>query len=236
MKWGKDLVFTLGALIVLGGCEWPFSTKLNDSENLLNLQVEYDGRRISDTLQISLTWSEATVEYFKYYEIERRNVSIGEVNYVHVQLVTNAFALSFTDTINDDATYDYRLSLVDQEDRKLISNASITIRPTTHLNYPGEIDSLHNGPPNPLLDDGDSIFVLSGQHKIRPIDTGAKALHIISEAGAAQTLLLPLDTLSIPDLAASLITLRSGSLVGFTITRSSAHNGGAVSLSGSAMM
>lgn len=230
----RPLTLVLIAWLISGACEWPFDTTPKPSDNPLGLDFDYDGRRIVDTLHLQLKWQDLTVEFFSHYLIERKNLTKNEGKWSVAGIDSNAFALSFIDTVTDDAAFLYRLSIVDEDGDKLISENQITLRPTTHLYVPAEVDSLHQAPPLDLMDDGDTVFVAAGKHITLPVAVGQKQLTIIGMGGAQATFLELPDTLSVEDEGKSVLTLSRGLVKGFTIIHNAAGQGGAIQANGGA--
>ena len=56
-------------LLLCLACEPPFKTKETPDDNLMHLAIDYDGGRITESLQIGLSWADLTVEYLESLRI-----------------------------------------------------------------------------------------------------------------------------------------------------------------------
>ncbi|MEE9465913.1 MAG: right-handed parallel beta-helix repeat-containing protein [Candidatus Neomarinimicrobiota bacterium] len=235
MKLAVLIGSVVGVLLCLA-CEQPFNTKVNSDGDLLKLEISYDGRRIIDTLQVGLSWLELTVEYFQSYTIERKNIDAGDTVWTLRATLADPFAVAYTDVIDDDATFHYRLRLNDQNDDFRASEAQITINSTTRLTVPTERSSIAATVSSQLIDNGDTVAVLAGYYSTGPIHFEWKNISLIGIAGADDTFL---DAHAYNDSGGPprpLITMASGVLEGFTILGGRTQYGGAVYAIGSALI
>lgn len=225
-------------LLLLGSpaCEWPFETRLSPGEDLFVLDIEYDQRRIVDTLHVRLTWSELTVEYFDSYLIERRNMDRGDTSWTEAAKLSDPFATAFVDTIDDDATFLYRVRIVDQDMQYRTAESQVTIAQTSRLVVPTEVGAVADATASPVMDDGDTVFVLPGAYQTSPIHYLNKRLYLIATDGAARTV-LDASSYFLPGAPPEpVVTMSGGLLQGFTITGGEALRGGGIFAEGEAVI
>ncbi|UCH09510.1 MAG: right-handed parallel beta-helix repeat-containing protein [Fidelibacterota bacterium] len=230
MKHRRPILPVLYLLIWIG-CKGPFDTQVSPDSDLFNLEIEYDGRLIIDTLHISLAWTEVTVESFDRFTIGRLNMDLNDTAWTVVAILQNPFANSFTDTIDDDATFKYRVRVFSQNNDYRSAESQVSIRPTTHITVPTDYDSIPEALASKIVDDKDSVFVLPGHYLTSSIHFLNKAIHLISTQGAVNTILLARDSENLP-----VVMMSAGLLQGFTITGGKAALGGGVFATGSSVI
>lgn len=150
-------------------CENPFDITPTNKNEYLQLKTEYDpNQRIIDTLSIKLKWNNITIENFKEIKIARFNEHRDSLTYlvgaavngwITFATITNAFKTFRVDTVRDDAVFQYRLRYYNNNNNFHQTNASVTIRPTTHVFVPFEFDSLRGALKSFIIDEGDTIFM-----------------------------------------------------------------------------
>lgn len=230
------LIGSAAWILLCQGCELPFNTKVSSDGDLFQLEISYDGRRIIDTLQVGLSWMELSVEYFKSYTIERKNIDAGDTAWTLQATLEDPFAVAYTDTVNDDATYLYRLRLHDRNDDFRATEAQVTIRSTTRITVPTERNSITAAVSSQLIDSGDTVTVLAGCYSTEPIHFLGKNINLIALAGANETFL---DAKAYHDSGGyprPVITMAGGMVEGFTIRGGQAEFGGAIYATGGALI
>ena len=160
--------FTAGfILLFLISCNVFDVLDLTDPDDLNNLSIAYNNERIANILPIPLSWDEITLEYFKEIKIERFNehrdsltypVGISNNGWITVFQTDNSLSTTWVDTINDDASFKYRLRYYNHYNNYYQTDNSVTIRPTTHVFIPFEFDNLEQALDTYIVDEGDTIF------------------------------------------------------------------------------
>ena len=144
-------------------CEWPFDTDATDSGSLFELTIEHSITRLVDSSGVKLTWSEIIVENFSKVTVERR--SFADTGWTLRAILSNPLITTYTDMVNDDADFRYRVTLSDIQGNEKWAEGETTIPKTTSLNIPDDYDSIQAAFQSPVIDDGDSILVSPGTYQ-----------------------------------------------------------------------
>lgn len=161
------ILLLIAISIMFWNCEFPFDTKPTNN-NVFELIADYDqNQRVVDTLTVRLSWSDITIEKFKAIKIARFNEHRDTMTYpvgtsvngwVTFATIANPFKTSRIDTIRDDAIFQYRLRYYNNDNNFYQANASVAIRPTTHVFVPLEFESVQTALASYIVDEGDTIF------------------------------------------------------------------------------
>jgi len=144
-------------------CEWPFDTDATDSGSLFELTIEHSITRLVDSSGVKLTWSEIIVENFSKVTVERR--SFADTGWTLRAILSNPLITTYTDMVNDDADFRYRVTLSDIQGNEKWAEGETTIPKTTSLYIPDDYDSIQAAFQSPVIDDGDSILVSPGTYQ-----------------------------------------------------------------------
>jgi len=144
-------------------CEWPFDTDATDSGSLFELTIEHSITRLVDSSGVKLTWSEIIVENFSKVTVERR--SFADTGWTLRAILSNPLVTTYTDMVNDDADFRYRVTLSDIQGNEKWAEGETTIPKTTSLYIPDDYDSIQAAFQSPVIDDGDSILVSPGTYQ-----------------------------------------------------------------------
>ena len=144
-------------------CEWPFDTDATDSGSLFELTIEHSITRLVDSSGVKLTWSEIIVENFSKVTVERR--SFADTGWTLRAILSNPLITTYTDMVNDDADFRYRVTLSDIQGNEKWAEGETTIPKTTSLYIPEDYDSIQAAFQSPVIDDGDSILVSPGTYQ-----------------------------------------------------------------------
>ena len=144
-------------------CEWPFDTDATDSDSLFELTIEHSITRLVDSSGVKLTWSEIIVENFSKVTVERR--SFADTGWTLRAILSNPLVTTYTDMVNDDADFRYRVTLSDIQGNEKWAEGETTIPKTTSLYIPDDYDSIQAAFQSPVIDDGDSILVSPGTYQ-----------------------------------------------------------------------
>jgi hypothetical protein len=236
----KGFILTITACCVMWCCKFPFDINAS-SDNLFNLTAEFDNnQRIIDTLTVKLSWDEITIDNFKEIKITRLNEHRDPDSYIvgttdngwkTIAVIQNEFTTSWIDTVRDDATFRYRIDFTNTDNNYRRAEATITIRPTTHLTIPDDYIDVKTAVESYIIDDGDSVLLELGEHATFAFSFLGKRVHLIGLEGAQQTILswLPKHTASgtlIKD--STFVRMTGGIIMGITIKGGSAYYGGGV--------
>ncbi len=193
-------------------CEWPFNTKPTEND-VFGLTVNHNITRLMPSAEINLTWNEITVEQFAMYKIERMRTK--DTLWTSIVELSDAFQLSYTDTIWDDDNLIYRVGIVDFEDNVLWATESISIPKTTSVIVPEEFETIQPAFDSELIDDGDTIIVNRGIYQ-ETLAIAGKDVLIRSVGGYKSTTLIPTYTID-PAKQQRVLNIATGIVDGFTI-------------------
>ena len=90
-------------------CEWPFNTEPTE-DDVFGLTANHNITRLMPSAEINLMWNEITVEQFAMYKIERMRTN--DTLWTPIVDISDAFQLSYTDTILDDENLIYRIGII----------------------------------------------------------------------------------------------------------------------------
>ena len=144
-------------------CEWPFDTDATDSDALFELTIEHSITRLVDSSGVKLTWSEIIVENFSKVTVERR--SFADTGWTLRAILSNPLVTTYTDMVNDDADFRYRVTFLDVQGNEKWTEGETTIPKTTSLHIPDDYESIQTAFQSPVIDDGDSILVSPGTYQ-----------------------------------------------------------------------
>ena len=144
-------------------CEWPFDTDVTDSDALFELTIEHSITRLVDSSGVKLTWSEIIVENFSKVTVERR--SFADTGWTLRAILSNPLVTTYTDMVNDDADFRYRVTFLDVQGNEKWTEGETTIPKTTSLHIPDDYESIQTAFQSPVIDDGDSILVSPGTYQ-----------------------------------------------------------------------
>ena len=150
-------------VFLIYACEWPFDTDATDSGSLFELTIEHSITRLVDSSGVKLTWSEIIVENFSKVTVERR--SFADTGWTLRAILSNPLITTYTDMVNDDADFRYRVTLSDIQGNEKWAEGETTIPKTTSLYIPDDYDSIQAAFQSPVIDDGDSILVSPGTYQ-----------------------------------------------------------------------
>ena len=143
-------------------CEWSFDTDETIPDALLDLTIEHSITRLVDSSDVKLTWSEVIVESFSKVTVERR-ISL-ETDWILRAILTNPLVITYTDVVNDDEDFQYRVTFSDVQGNEKWTEGETTIPRTTSLYIPDDYESIQAAFESLVIDDGDSILVSSGKY------------------------------------------------------------------------
>jgi hypothetical protein len=238
----STILLSILTLSIICGCDLLFPTKPSDEESLFNLFHDYEGQPIAANTPITLTWSEVTIENFKWYLLERATFDDDTPRWSIRDTITDSLATTYIDTIDDDATFQYRIRIYNKNNqyRHATSN-KFTVPLTRSVTVPDDYTSLQKAFDSNFIDAGDSILVKPGTYRgnFKFFD---KQVYIIALAGPLQTVLLAKQN-SVVELdwppivtAPSVVEMNRGILEGFKITGGGAFYGGGVKALGTAIL
>jgi len=211
---GKLFHVMLFCTIVLNflSCKKSFNTDTTD-DDLLELTLNHSIVRVMPSAVVNLSWNDITVENFKEYQIERKTVT--DTAWTKVTKLTDAFQISYVDTIIDDDDLIYRIGIADTDDNILWGTANISIPRTTSVLIPDVFETIQPAFNHGIIDDGDSIIVKPGTY-IETLYIAGKDVLIKSTEGYKTTFLNPTP---LPDSLDQLrvVNISSGILNGFSV-------------------
>ncbi len=211
-------------------CELPFATKSTDQENLFTVIHDYDGRRIVHDTPVVIQWSDVTIENFKEFMIERAYINEDGPQWALIDRVSDSLATSYTDTIDDDVTYQYRVRVVDKNNQYRHAPSQPFIVPqVTAITVPDDYTSIQKVYETKFIDSGDMISVKPGKYSghFTFLD---KDVSIIGTDGPSSTELEGSAGIQ------SVVEINRGRLEGLKITNGTAFWGGGIYAHGSAQI
>ncbi|MEE9166629.1 MAG: right-handed parallel beta-helix repeat-containing protein, partial [Candidatus Neomarinimicrobiota bacterium] len=205
-------------------CDNPFTPEPTGKEDLFKLSHDYDGgTRIVQKRPIVLTWSEITVTDFAKYTIHRSTLKNGKEVWEERVEITNPLQVTYTDTLNDDETFRYRIRIEDTAGNARDAQTEEFVLHTTSLLVPAEYESMQEAYDTPFIDDGDTVFVeyVNPRTYARPFLFVGKDIYIKGVGGPEEVVVSHGGTIAV---------MNRGTLTGFTFQK------GGVILSGTAAM
>lgn len=230
------------SLLVLSACDWPFNTKPTVDDAIFKLSAELNPARIVSFAYVDLSWPAVGIDDFREIRIARvvlEQQDSSDEGWLTRAVIANPHTSSWRDTLFDDESVRYRLSIYKQDGPAGDSDVELVVPPTTSLTVPSEIASLRAAMESPLIDDGDTLFVLAGKYTVYQLDFRDRAVHLIGVEGAANTCLTGLASYTSTNGTIDptmMITMSGGLIQGFTIAEGASERGGAVEALGSCIV
>jgi hypothetical protein len=215
----QRILFTL--LLFLLACESPFNTEPTD-DDIFAVSHDYNGDKIYHPTPVTIEWSNITIKKFKEFLVERSATYGDSVVWVEIAHIEDSLQTAFTDTIDDDVTFQYRVRIVDQNDQFIHAlSAPLKVPNVSSLKVPKHYEDPQLAFDSNLIDDGDTINIYPGlfQGHFQFLD---KDVTIKSITIPEMTLLGGLNTLG------SVVEINAGKLEGLTIIGGEALYGGGV--------
>ena len=165
----KKILFPIILLLVSGSCNLPFKTK-GDSDNsdIFTVSHDYTGEKIVHPHPVTLTWSDMEITRFKHYKVERgMGTGQDEIVWTNVATITDSLETTFTDSIEDDQMFQYRVRLVDKSNQFMIAYSEpFTVPDVTSLNVRDDYFFFEDAYESSFLDDGDTLFISPGIYTV----------------------------------------------------------------------
>jgi hypothetical protein len=236
----------LVVFLILCQCSSPFDTEAVNPDDVFNLTVDFDSQyRIIESMQVHLAWSEITLAEYQKTKITRFNhhrdpdsYPVGTTNggWITIAEFENEFVSTFTDTITDDAVFTYRVEYFNKDNNFKRAETEITIRPTTHLTIPDDMDSVKTTVESYIIDSGDSVLIKPGEYITHSFSFLERDLYLIGVGGALVTYLQMSPEVGSRNDSAFVDMTTSGTIIGFTIMHSQGKFGGGIRALGSAIV
>lgn len=213
------IIVTIFIMVTIS-CDWPFNTDTTDGD-VFKLSISHNIERVMPTAEISLSWTEITVENFIKYQIEKRRPK--DSKWTFVKEISDPFQLSYTDTIADDDDLTYRVGIFGGEYLVKWAEKSTIIPKITKIIIPDDFTNIRYAVESELIDPGDEIFVKPGEYT-GGIELNKKDVNINSAGGFENTIIN------------GGVKMSTGIINGFTITGGSAVSGAGCFLSGNSIV
>ncbi len=210
-------------------CESPFSTKPID-DDIFTVTHDYNGEKIYIPTPVTLEWSSITIKKFKEFLVERSAVYGDSIAWEERAHILDSLQVTYTDMIDDDVTFQYRVRMVDQDDQFIHAlSAPLVVPNVSSLKVPDQYDSLQNAFDSHFIDDGDTINVFPGLYRGH--------FKFLDKKAVIRGTFIPEITVlgAAPDIG-SVVTINKGELDGFTVTGGKAVAGGGVHANGTAII
>jgi len=222
MKTQRILVFFLFVWVV-ESCDSPFTPKPSEEEELFDVIHDFSGsERLVSNTAITISWSDVTISDFSRYTIHRSVLKEGDEKWSQRAEVTNPLQTFYTDTLDDDLTYRYKIKIEDANGNFRESETDQIVLKTTSVFTPDEFESLQEAYETPFIDNGDTIYANPGVYS-GPLSFSDKEIYIRGIEGAENTDILGKKIV--------LLSMNRGHLSGFTF-----KDGLGINLSGTAML
>jgi len=152
-------------LFVYLGCESPFSTEPTD-DDIFAVSHNYKSEKIYHPAPVTLEWSNITIKKFKEFLVERSATYGDSVVWIELAHIQDSLQTSYTDTIDDDVTFQYRVRIVDQDDQFIHAlSAPFVVPNVTSLKVPSHYDDPQTAFDSNFIDNGDTIKVYPGLYR-----------------------------------------------------------------------
>jgi len=210
-------------------CESPFSTQPID-DDIFTVTHNYNGENIYIPTPVTLEWSSITIKKFKEFLVERSAVYGDSIAWEERAHILDSLQVTYTDIIDDDVTFQYRVRMVDQDDQFIHAlSAPLVVPNVSSLKVPDQYDSLQNAFDSHFIDDGDTINVFPGLYR-------GHFKFLDKKAVIRGTFIPEITVLGAAPDTGSVVTINKGELDGFTVTGGRALSGGGVHASGTAII
>jgi hypothetical protein len=228
----KKILFPIILLLVSESCDLPFKTK-GDSDNsdIFTVSHDYTGEKIVHPHPVTLTWSDMEITRFKHFKVERgMGTGQDEIVWTNVATITDSLETTFTDSIEDDQMFQYRVRLVDKSNQFMIAYSEpFTVPDVTSLNVRDDYFFFEDAYESSFLDDGDTLFISPGNYTVN-LRFLTKDIFFTSTNGAEQTVLVGVSDTS------SVVEIHKGVMSGFTVRDGVGNEGGGVQVWGNAIL
>ncbi|MBL7013128.1 MAG: hypothetical protein ISR83_01790 [Candidatus Marinimicrobia bacterium] len=229
MKYLKPPLLLIGFLFLVS-CKVPTLPEQKKEDPLFDVAINYDGHPIFHPTEVEVSWTEFVVDGFKEIMIERAKIVNNEKNWQHLASVTDSLAIAFTDTIDDDGSFQYRVRLIDKKNQFISAESNLFIVPNvTALEMPNHYGSLKLAYQSNFLDEGDSIKISPGTYagNFKLLE---KDVLIVSVEGPETTIFTGIsDTMPV-------IEMSIGIFSGFTLTGGRSYNAGGIRAKGNVLI
>lgn len=216
-------------ILVITACESPFNTEPTDDE-IFSVSHDYKGQKIYHPTPVTIEWSNITIKNFKEFLVERSAAYADSIVWVEVVHILDSLQITYTDTIDDDVTFQYRVRIVDKNDQFIHAlSAALTVPNVSSLKVPEHYADPQTAFDSKLMDDGDTIKVYPGLYRGK-FQFLEKDITIRAITIPEITLLGGLNEMG------SVVEIDAGTLAGFTIIGGEALYGGGVWAKGNAII
>ena len=210
-------------------CESPFSTQPTE-DDIFSVTHNYNGEKIYHPTPITLEWSNITIKKFKEFLVERSAAYGDSVAWEVRAHILDSLQVTYTDTIDDDITFQYRIRMVDQDDQFIHALSSpLKVPDVSSLKVPEQYEDPQKAFDSHFIDDGDTVNVFPGLY--------LGHFEFLDKNAIIRAVMIPEITLlgAAPG-RGSVVTINNGELDGFTITGGVALTGGGVYAGGTAII
>lgn len=152
-------------LLIVSACESPFNTEPTD-DDIFQVSHDYAGDKIYHPTPVTIEWSNITIKNFKEFLVERSAAYGDSVVWIEIAHLQDSLQISYTDTIDDDITFQYRVRIVDQNDQFIHAlSAPFVVPNVSSLKIPSQYDNPQSAFDSNFIDDGDTIKVYPGLYR-----------------------------------------------------------------------
>ena len=151
--------------IIFLSCESPFATKPTEGD-VFEVTQDYNGEKIYHPTAVTIEWSNITIKNFKEFLVER-SITIGDSTIWEERArILDSLSTVYTDTIDDDATFQYRVQIVDKDDQFIVAHSEPLIVPNVQaLRVPNDYENPQNAFDSKFIDDGDTVKIYPGLYQ-----------------------------------------------------------------------
>ena len=207
--------------IIFLSCESPFATKPTEGD-VFEVTQDYNGEKIYHPTAVIIEWSNITIKNFKEFLVER-SITIGDSTVWEERArILDSLSTVYTDTIDDDATFQYRVQIVDKDDQFIVAHSEPLIVPNVQaLRVPNDYENPQNAFDSKFIDDGDTVKIYPGLYQGH--------FEFMDKDAVIRAITIPEITLFGADVGlGSVVKMNRGILEGHTIIDGYALSSGAI--------
>ena len=215
--------------IIFLSCESPFATKPTEGD-VFEVTQDYNGEKIYHPTAVTIEWSNITIKNFKEFLVER-SITIGDSTVWEERArILDSLSTVYTDTIDDDATFQYRVQIVDKDDQFIVAHSEPLIVPNVQaLRVPNDYENPQNAFDSKFIDDGDTVKIYPGLYQGH--------FEFMDKDAVIRAITIPEITLFGADVGlGSVVKMNRGTLEGLTIIGGYALSGGGIFAEGTAVI
>jgi len=202
-------------------CESPFATKPTEGD-VFEINQDYNGEKIYHPTAVTIEWSSITIKKFKEFLVERSITTGDSTVWEERAIILDSLSTVFTDTIDDDATFQYRVRIVDKDDQFIVAHSEpLNVPNVQALRVPGDYENPQKAFDSKFIDDGDTIKIYPGLYRGH--------FQFLNKEAVIRAITIPeITLLGAAAGMGSVVTINRGILEGITVIGGHALSGGGI--------